>query len=295
MQLDLLVKDPVVRGGLALFPVFSTSPSASLYLTGPDADAAQALAIGEHDDHEVVEELVVHNGAAHPVLLVEGETLVGAWQNRTLNVSVLVGAGATLAVPVSCIEAGRWHDSGEMNRSGRHTPTDLRRLKSSSVNRAHALGYGHASDQHAVWQRISSYHTDLAAFAPTRALDDVYSVVEPDLDAMTDGLVPFPDQRGVVVAIGGAVRGLDMFDKPSTLASYWDSLVAGYAIDALRAPSQTPSLDDAEQFAVRVVTAADSPAPAVGLGREHLLAGAGVTGQALEWDGGVVHLAAFTT
>ena len=38
MQLDLLVKDPVVRGGLAVFPVFSTSPAASLYLTGPDAD-----------------------------------------------------------------------------------------------------------------------------------------------------------------------------------------------------------------------------------------------------------------
>ena len=295
MQLDLLVKDPVVRGSLALFPVFSTSPAASYYLTGSDADAAQALAIGEHDEYEVVEELVVHNEATHPVLLVEGETLVGAWQNRTLNVSVLVGAGATLAVPVSCVEAGRWHDAGAMNRSGRHTPTDLRRLKSSSVNQSHARGYGHASDQRAVWQRIGAYHDDFAALAPTGALDDVYDVVEPDLEAIVEGLVPLPDQRGVVVAVGGEVRGLDVFDKPSTLAAYWDSLVAGYAIDALHAGSQTPSLDDAAQFVARVLAAPDSPALAVGLGREHLLAGVGVTGHALEWGGGVVHLAAFST
>ena len=56
----------------------------------------------------------MHNGAAHPVLLVEGETLVGV--RRPLDVSVLVDR-ATLAVPVSCVEAGRWHDSGAMNRS----------------------------------------------------------------------------------------------------------------------------------------------------------------------------------
>ena len=146
-----------------------------------------------------------------------------------------------------------------------------------------------------MWQRIDAYQDDLAAFAPTSALDDVYEAVGLDLDAIIDGLVPLPGQRGVIVAIGGQVRGLDLFDKPSTLAAYWDSLVAGAAIDALHAPSRAPSLDDAEQFAVCVLAAPDSPAPAVGLGREHLLAGAGVTGHTLEWGGGIVHLAAFST
>ena len=42
------------------------------------------------------------------VLLYDGEELVGAKQNRILNVTVLVGAGATLPIPVSCVEQGRW-------------------------------------------------------------------------------------------------------------------------------------------------------------------------------------------
>ena len=42
------------------------------------------------------------------VLLYDGEELVGAKQNRILNVSVLVGAGAKMPIPVSCVEQGRW-------------------------------------------------------------------------------------------------------------------------------------------------------------------------------------------
>jgi hypothetical protein len=92
MSLDLLVKDPVVSGGLALFPVFSTSPAAPHYLTGPEADAAKVVSVGELEDGATVPTLLVENHGTDAVLLVEGETLVGAQQNRTLNVSVLVGA-----------------------------------------------------------------------------------------------------------------------------------------------------------------------------------------------------------
>ena len=45
----------------------------------------------------------------------------------------------------------------------------------------------------------------------------------------------------------------------------------------MRRKVETSSLDDAERFSARLLAALDSPAPAVGLGREHLLAGAGIT------------------
>ncbi len=225
----------------------------------------------------------MHNQATWPVLLLEGETLLGAWQNRTLNVSVLVGSRATLTVPVSCVEAGRWHDGGEMGRSGRHTPTDLRRVKSTSVNAARVRGERAESDQHAVWERIADYQQHLAAPTSTGALDDVYGHVGDDVDAMVRDLAPHPDQCGVVVAVGGELRGLDAFDKPSTLASYWDSLVTGYAIDALReSDTAAPTTADAERFLARVGTATDTRIPAVGLGVGHALSGDGIDGQALE-------------
>jgi ARG and Rhodanese-Phosphatase-superfamily-associated Protein domain len=39
----------------------------------------------------------------------EGEEVVGAKQNRTINLSILVPAQAEVIAPVTCVEAGRWH------------------------------------------------------------------------------------------------------------------------------------------------------------------------------------------
>ncbi len=295
MSLDLLVKDPVVSGGLALFPVFSSSAPAPHYLTGPEADTANLLTVGELEDGASVPTLLVENHGADAVLLVEGETLVGARQNRTLNVSVLVGAGTKVEIPVACVEAGRWGEEHAMGRSGHHAPTDLRRVKSQTVNSARAAGHGTHADQGAVWDRVQEYAATLHAPSATSALDDVYDVVGPELDATIAAFTPSPEQCGVIVAVSGTVRGIDLFDKPSTLAAYWDGLVAGYAIDALRAPAGAASVSDAEAFVARIDDAADTPRRAVGLGRDHTLDGDGVTGHSLEWKGTVVHLAAFVT
>ena len=43
------------------------------------------------------------------VLLYDGEELLGAKQNRILNVTVLAAARSETRIPVSCVEQGRWH------------------------------------------------------------------------------------------------------------------------------------------------------------------------------------------
>lgn len=49
------------------------------------------------------------NKALRPVLIVEREILVGAKQNRVVNVTTLVAAKPTFTLPVSCVEQDRWH------------------------------------------------------------------------------------------------------------------------------------------------------------------------------------------
>ena len=47
------------------------------------------------------------DGQATPILA--GEELVGAKQNRIVNATFLVAGQVSIEVPVSCVEAGRWH------------------------------------------------------------------------------------------------------------------------------------------------------------------------------------------
>jgi ARG and Rhodanese-Phosphatase-superfamily-associated Protein domain len=255
MNLDIVVKDPVTRGALALFPLFADAPSAPAYLTGPEAETAGTLHVAEHDGTAMVPALLVHNTGLEPVLLLEGETVIGAKQNRTLNVSVLVPAGQRLAVPVSCVEAGRWDAARPTARSPRHSPSDLRRINAENVSASRRAGAGRHSDQQAVWNRVEAYQSNLRARSATSSLEDVYGRVEVDLRELAHDIAPLPHQRGVVVAVGATVRGVDWFDKSSTLAAYWTGLLSGYAIDALHTPAASVTIAHAEAFLARVLKA----------------------------------------
>src|SRR4051812_4146314 len=87
---------PDVRGPLAVFPLFGPPPRFE-YGHG-------TAVIKELDGRASVNDLMVLNPGAVPVLLYAGEEVQGAQQNRTFDLSVLVPAGVGLRVPVSCVE-----------------------------------------------------------------------------------------------------------------------------------------------------------------------------------------------
>jgi hypothetical protein len=65
-----------------------------------------------------VPDLCLVNDADRPVLLLDGEELRGAKQNRVLNLTILAPARKTIVVPVSCVEQGRWaHRSAAFSSS----------------------------------------------------------------------------------------------------------------------------------------------------------------------------------
>ena len=78
-------------------------------MTGPEAFESGLVTVTEHAIPQVAS-LVITNTARVPLLMIEGESLIGGRQNRTLNVTVLCPPHTATAVPVSCVEAHRWHD-----------------------------------------------------------------------------------------------------------------------------------------------------------------------------------------
>jgi hypothetical protein len=108
----LEIRAPATAGSLALIPLLrrgsTTSAERPDYLLFQQAHDMGLISIEEIDEAGAVGELRVTNRANTPVLLVEGEVLLGMKQTRVLNLTILVPAQTNLSVPVSCVEAGRW-------------------------------------------------------------------------------------------------------------------------------------------------------------------------------------------
>jgi hypothetical protein len=292
LDLRVSVGHPLVRGALSLYPLFGDGPTAPDYVPGPVA--ADAVHVGELPDGPDVPALSVRNAGSRPVLLLEGENLLGGWQNRTLNVSVLLAAGTTTSVPVSCVERGRWGGRADHARGATTmAPTRLRERKQRAVAAGVlAGGVDRRADQGDVWAAVQEYSIRLDVQAPTEAMADVQAAREDDVTAMVDGSSPLAKQRGVAVAIGGQVVSVDLFDRASTMAAYWASLVRGYALDAVGAPAADPP---GRRAVVSVFDALRSARTkrvrAVGLGDEIHASSSSVTAGALVWDDVCVHLA----
>lgn len=293
LTLDVNIGEPVTRGALTFFPLLAPSSPDGDYVAGPVADEKGLLDFTELNEAAAVSELLITNRGQMPVLIIEGETLRGAKQHRTINVSVLLPAAERSVVDVSCIEAGRWSSETPMGRAGYHAPSSLRRSKTESVSMARRLHGSAKSDQGRVWEEVDDAAERLDAPSESASLLHVYDTREQSLSDLVDDLDPEPDQVGVVVAVGDEVRGLDSFDRADTFAAYWPSLRAGYAVDGLDVEAADVIPATAQEFLDAVRHATTEETEATALGREVHISSEGLTAIALEWKGIVRHVSAF--
>jgi hypothetical protein len=99
---------PVSHDPLHLFPLEGGPSEEEALILLDEALEEGMLCVEELGEGGSVPELRVVNAGVRPVLLLEGDELVGAKQNRVVNSSVLVAAASELMLPVSCVERGRW-------------------------------------------------------------------------------------------------------------------------------------------------------------------------------------------
>src|SRR4051794_8926289 len=267
---------------LWLVPLFAAGEPRAEYL-GLDEAAARGLVVREVDDAGEVNSLLVENPLDLPVLLYEGEELVGAKQNRILDGSRLVPAKARTVVSVSCVERGRWaYRSRSFTPAPRAAYPDLRRAKHEGAA------------QGEVWQSVAAKAARLDAHSPTEAAEKIYVSRAAPLEKFLAGLPRHDGQCGAVACIGGRVTCVDWVSRSDAWASLHAKLVPGYALDAIEQPRRSPlpssdlalvslALDRAKRFA----------APAAAVGEVRRVEDERVVGTELAVDGEVVALTAF--
>ncbi|MGH9282128.1 MAG: ARPP-1 family domain-containing protein, partial [Acidimicrobiales bacterium] len=210
----LEIRTPIAAGPLLLFPVFTAATAAPPYVCGPQVEADNLLQVREKEDGADVPELVLTHGAGLPLLLLEGETMLGAKQTRTLNVTVLCPPDVPATLPVSCVEAGRWGAARPTGRSPNIAPSGLRAAKTRSVGDSVRARAARFSNQGEVWRHVGAYSDRHASPSPTAALEDVAHAIGPQIDALVAELRPADGQRGVVVAAGGHIVSLASSTSP---------------------------------------------------------------------------------
>ena len=276
--------DPDVHGPLAVFPIFGPAPRME-YLSFAQGRALGA-AIKELEHGAAVNDLLVLNPTDHAILLYEGEEVVGAQQNRTFDVSVLVGARSQLQVPVSCVEAGRWdghrHDESFSPAPQAAYPA-LRSMKNRAAHASVAAGMGPRAMQGDVWDEVAGKSARMNIFSDTGAMHDIYDGRRERLDEFLSAIALHDGQTGALVLIGGRPAVLDHVSRPDVFAALHAPLVQGYALDALEVSSggAEQSSAVAEEFLRRVLDARVAEHDGIGLGRdlrfaERLVVGAGL-------------------
>jgi hypothetical protein len=288
---------PSAYRNLTLTPILlKDGPLSSLEpMSLEEALGAGTLRVSEVSAEGHVPELRVENSGETPVLILDGEELIGAKQNRIVNVTILVPPHAEIVIPVSCIEAGRWgYSRPSFAAAGRVLNPEIRSRKAEAVTRNLKAKKLRFSDQRDVWDGVNYMLCALDASSPTRALSDGF---EQRANAIGDYVAAFklqPGQVGVLYRIGGVLAGLDLFASERTFARAFAKLARGSALQALAGyhKDRSPSLDE-PGFLRAALTAPADRFPAVGLGEELRIDTDAIGGGALEVESGLVHLFAF--
>jgi hypothetical protein len=298
--LNLRIAEPQSFANMACFPLVSSSPrtGAPNYLLLDDALLQGSAVVTETSEGGSVPELRFENRDGHPVLLIDGEELVGARQNRILNLTILVAPHRTIVIPVSCVERGRWrYDSREFHSTSHSLYASARADKMAHVSSSlRSRGTRHA-DQAALWDSIDRKATVAHFESDTDAMADLFEHLRPVTRHYCDALHPVESQVGAVFAIDGAIVGLELFDHAETFRKLLPKIASSYALDAVEhegtrqgAPTESAVAD----FVARAISAHADEYPAVGEGLDVRLHGEQLSGGALVVDHRLVHLAVFT-
>lgn len=297
---SLRTGDPKIHNGLGLWPVFADCRPEPAYLTLVEALALDGFKITEVSEGGSVPSLRVVNGTPQHVLLFDGEELKGAKQNRILNTTILIAAGTTLDVPVSCTEQGRWsYDAPQFSTSGSLAHAELRKRKSIDVAMSLEQSQAHFSNQSAVWEEIESLHVaaKTADSSKTRAMKDAYNERQKELDDFAREVVRHEGQCGLLAVIGDRVEGIDVLSRPEAYTTLHRRLVESHAMDFLirkEGVSNKPFDPEAPaRFLAAAAKAHETQHDTPGIGSDHRLRFRWGHGAALRVDDTIVHLALF--
>ncbi len=225
---QLSVGKAVVHGNLAFYPVYLPGGGEKLgdVLTMAEAVASGKFKIAELEEGASVNTLEVRNDTDKYVVLLAGEMIRGAKQDRIISFDIVVPPRGKVGVDAFCVEAGRWT---EVSKHFKYE----KEIAPASVRSA-AQG---KRDQNQVWAEVSEVNAGFGTVSGTDALTASYDdpAFRADVQKYEKALKDVAKDKeivGVIVVAEGEVKAGDVFANHDLFAAVWPRLLTSYAMDA---------------------------------------------------------------
>jgi hypothetical protein len=212
---------------------------------------------------------VLHRGGK-PLLLLDGEEIVGAKQNRVFNASFLVLKDAEVELPVSCVERGRWrHNSDAFRGAERTVASGVRGAKVRRTHESLATKGSYDANQGEVWKDVDGYLAKTGVRSGTAAFSDGHGSQAQRVERELAKLQVLADQVGLAAVRGKTLVVIDLFGSPALFARAWPKIARGILGEIWDAPETTDPAAalDVVAAALREVAAVETartPAPGAG-------------------------------
>lgn len=191
--------------------------------------------------------VLARNNSNIPLVLIDGDEIVGAKQNRIMNRSLLVPPKTTMSVSVSCTEQGRWHygreargyDDGINYSNGpsrefyenfdcSQYAADFSTRSSKSRNL-----FENIDCQSTVWDSIRNLENKTAFRSRTSALNDNYENHRAVHDNYLKHFKLEYGQSGAIFIINGQIKGFELFHNPLIYQDYHEKIFRSYIMEAM--------------------------------------------------------------
>ena len=220
---DIELLSPQVHENLAIIPLKTERPYIDVL------SLKKGLELGlvkvKECENSQVNTLIVKNRAVTPLILIDGEEIVGGDQNRIVNSTILVDAKSTMEIPVSCSEKGRWAYKSEFKQSNYIANYKTRRAKEyASRSNPHV--------QDVIWSSINQLEVENSFASPTSAMEESYENLKVDHDKIINEFKIADGQNGVLVIVDGEITGFELFLNPEIYREFHEKILKSYLIDS---------------------------------------------------------------
>jgi len=289
----LTIEAPRTHQNLSIYPLTITKVTdPTPYMTLDEAMAKDLISITEWGSGQVPK-LKVENRGTQKIFIMTGEIMTGAKQDRMSGHDVLVGrTPRPIALPVYCVERGRWVTKSQRFEGGGTAGT--KKLRRSAVKKY---------DQVKIWNDVAEKSRDSGVRSSTGTMQAVYCA--PRLRQRTTGYVEafrdLPQKNknmvGFIAVTEGEIASADIFVNPRLFEGLWKKLLRATAVDAVTqkdTSGDSVSLEQVQQFLADGLSGEFKRVDNPGLGQEFLIEGEnGVSGSTLFHGDSVIHLALF--